>query len=252
MPLTYRLDRCFTLSLNFSLFLRDKIKARKKYVRNYCHSHSLANGYFGLRSFSRRNLLNSHYLNYFAADILCLAEKNRLFALLTNFVSLFYFKGTALGLLEAQAGVGSIIDPLSGEKMSVSEALQKNLLDRQFAAVLARAERAVIGFKVKGTDESLSLFQAMKRVWITASLLQNANKRRFKSFVTYNLCCNFSMFSKFSSVFCYDYDSQFQGLVVENHGIRLLEAQIATGGIIDPVANHRLPVEKAFERGNRL
>ena len=36
---------------------------------------------------------------------------------------------------------------------------------------------------------------------------------------------------------------------MENHGIRLLEAQIATGGIIDPVANHRLPVEVAFERG---
>ena len=40
-----------------------------------------------------------------------------------------------------------------------------------------------------------------------------------------------------------------QGLVVESHAIRLLEAQIATGGIIDPFANHRLPVEVAFERG---
>ena len=36
---------------------------------------------------------------------------------------------------------------------------------------------------------------------------------------------------------------------MKSHGIRLLEAQIATGGIIDPVANHRLPVEVAFERG---
>merc|ERR1712012_990779 len=40
-----------------------------------------------------------------------------------------------------------------------------------------------------------------------------------------------------------------KGLVVEKHGIRLLEAQIATGGIIDPVANHRLPVEMAYKRG---
>ena len=41
----------------------------------------------------------------------------------------------------------------------------------------------------------------------------------------------------------------FQGLVVQTHATRLLEAQIATGGVIDPVANHRLPVEAAFERG---
>ncbi|XP_007445539.1 epiplakin-like, partial [Python bivittatus] len=33
------------------------------------------------------------------------------------------------------------------------------------------------------------------------------------------------------------------------HGIRLLEAQIATGGIIDPVHSHRLPVEVAYQRG---
>ena len=44
----------------------------------------------------------------------------------------------------------------------------------------------------------------------------------------------------------------WQGFIVEKHGIRLLEAQIATGGIIDPVANHRLPVEIAFEKGLKL
>uniref|UniRef100_A0A8C4USD2 Uncharacterized protein n=1 Tax=Falco tinnunculus TaxID=100819 RepID=A0A8C4USD2_FALTI len=40
-----------------------------------------------------------------------------------------------------------------------------------------------------------------------------------------------------------------QGLIVKSHGIRLLEAQIATGGIIDPVHSHRLPVEVAYRRG---
>ncbi|CAM2107204.1 unnamed protein product [Caretta caretta] len=38
-------------------------------------------------------------------------------------------------------------------------------------------------------------------------------------------------------------------LLVKDHGIRLLEAQIATGGIIDPVHSHRLPVEVAYKRG---
>ncbi|XP_007893232.2 plectin-like [Callorhinchus milii] len=38
-------------------------------------------------------------------------------------------------------------------------------------------------------------------------------------------------------------------LIVYHHGIRLLEAQIATGGIIDPVHSHRLPVHVAYDRG---
>ena len=40
-----------------------------------------------------------------------------------------------------------------------------------------------------------------------------------------------------------------KGLILKDHGIRLLEAQIATGGIIDPEESHRLPVEVAYKRG---
>uniref|UniRef100_A0A667Z8P7 Epiplakin 1 n=1 Tax=Myripristis murdjan TaxID=586833 RepID=A0A667Z8P7_9TELE len=38
-------------------------------------------------------------------------------------------------------------------------------------------------------------------------------------------------------------------LILQDHGIRLLEAQIATGGIIDPVNSHRIPVHVAYKRG---
>ncbi|KAJ1075926.1 hypothetical protein K5549_003280 [Capra hircus] len=38
-------------------------------------------------------------------------------------------------------------------------------------------------------------------------------------------------------------------LIVREHGIRLLEAQIATGGVIDPVHSHRVPVDVAYQRG---
>uniref|UniRef100_A0A3Q3A0W0 Epiplakin 1 n=1 Tax=Kryptolebias marmoratus TaxID=37003 RepID=A0A3Q3A0W0_KRYMA len=38
-------------------------------------------------------------------------------------------------------------------------------------------------------------------------------------------------------------------LILKEHGIRLLEAQIATGGIIDPVNSHRIPVHVAYKRG---
>uniref|UniRef100_A0AAZ1X2Q7 Epiplakin 1 n=1 Tax=Oreochromis aureus TaxID=47969 RepID=A0AAZ1X2Q7_OREAU len=38
-------------------------------------------------------------------------------------------------------------------------------------------------------------------------------------------------------------------LILKDHGIRLLEAQIATGGIIDPVNSHRIPVHVAYKKG---
>ncbi len=74
------------------------------------------------------------------------------------------YTGTALSLLEAQAATGSIIDPISGDMMGVSDALERKLLDRSFAAVLSRAERAVTGYQVRGTTEVMSLFQAMQSV----------------------------------------------------------------------------------------
>ncbi|KAG7514579.1 desmoplakin-like isoform X1 [Solea senegalensis] len=40
-----------------------------------------------------------------------------------------------------------------------------------------------------------------------------------------------------------------RGLVEKGHGIRLLEAQIASGGIIDPEHSHRIDVNVAYKRG---
>ena len=39
-----------------------------------------------------------------------------------------------------------------------------------------------------------------------------------------------------------------KGYVTQSRGIRLLEAQIATGGLIDPNSSHRVPLSLAFER----
>lgn len=39
------------------------------------------------------------------------------------------------------------------------------------------------------------------------------------------------------------------GKILSAHGKRLLEVQLATGGVIDPIHNHRLPNALAIERG---
>jgi len=87
--------------------------------------------------------------------------------LFSNFNSntkLRFLTGTALSLLEAQAAVGSIVDPISGEHMSVKEAFEQHLLDKSFADLLSRAERAVTGYTPRGSTQTLSLFEAMQQV----------------------------------------------------------------------------------------
>ncbi|KAG9470843.1 hypothetical protein GDO78_016614 [Eleutherodactylus coqui] len=110
--------------------------------------------------------------------------------------------GTALVLLEAQAATGFIIDPINNKKLSVDEAVSAGVVGKELHAKLLSAERAVTGYNDPYTTGKISLFQAMKK-----------------------------------------------NLIVKDHGIRLLEAQIATGGIIDPVHSHRVPVEVAYKRG---
>ncbi|KAM9308499.1 LOW QUALITY PROTEIN: epiplakin [Gastrophryne carolinensis] len=110
--------------------------------------------------------------------------------------------GTALVLLEAQAATGFIIDPVNNKKLSVDEAAAASVIGQELYKKLLSAEKAVTGYTDPYTGDKISLFQAMQK-----------------------------------------------GLIVKDHGIRLLEAQIATGGIIDPVHSHRLPVEVAYKRG---
>jgi len=111
-------------------------------------------------------------------------------------------RGMAISLLEAQAATGNIIDPITGRKISVTDAFQLGLFDKVYETVVSRAERAVTGYKSRISDDVLSLGQAISR-----------------------------------------------GLVIESHGIRLLEVQLATGGIIDHKTNLRLPLEVAVKQG---
>ncbi|XP_041790693.1 desmoplakin isoform X2 [Chelmon rostratus] len=110
--------------------------------------------------------------------------------------------GTALELLEAQAASGFIVDPVNNLYMTVRDAYSKRLFGPEFKDNLLSAERAVTGYKLPGTDKTISLFQAIER-----------------------------------------------GLVEKGHGIRLLQAQIASGGIIDPEHSHRIDVNVAYKRG---
>ncbi|CAN9500755.1 unnamed protein product [Ophioblennius macclurei] len=110
--------------------------------------------------------------------------------------------GTTLELLEAQAASGFVVDPINNLFLTVGDAYNKRLFGPEFKDSLLKAEKAVTGYKLPGTNRVVSLFEAIER-----------------------------------------------GIMEKGHGIRLLEAQIASGGIIDAEHGHRIDVDVAYKKG---
>ncbi|XP_033831135.1 plectin a isoform X5 [Periophthalmus magnuspinnatus] len=109
---------------------------------------------------------------------------------------------TAMALLEAQAGTGFISDPVKNQKHTVDEAVKAGVVGPELHEKLLLAEKAVTGYKDPYTGNKISLLQAMKKE-----------------------------------------------LVLREHAIPILEAQFSTGGVIDPISSHRVPNEVAIKRG---
>uniref|UniRef100_A0A2I2ZH42 Plectin n=1 Tax=Gorilla gorilla gorilla TaxID=9595 RepID=A0A2I2ZH42_GORGO len=108
----------------------------------------------------------------------------------------------AVALLEAQAGTGHIIDPATSARLTVDEAVRAGLVGPEFHEKLLSAEKAVTGYRDPYTGQSVSLFQALKK-----------------------------------------------GLIPREQGLRLLDAQLSTGGVVDPSKSHRVPLDVACARG---
>ncbi|KAM8746432.1 desmoplakin-B isoform 2-T2 [Acanthopagrus schlegelii] len=71
--------------------------------------------------------------------------------------------GTTLELLEAQAASGFIVDPVNNLYLTVCDAYSKRLIGPEFKDNLLSAEKAVTGYKLPGTDKTISLYQAIER-----------------------------------------------------------------------------------------
>ncbi|XP_035887462.1 plectin isoform X19 [Phyllostomus discolor] len=108
----------------------------------------------------------------------------------------------AVALLEAQAGTGHVIDPATSTRLTVDEAVRAGLVGPELHEKLLSAEKAVTGYKDPYSGQSVSLFQALKK-----------------------------------------------GLIPREQGLRLLDAQLSTGGIVDPSKSHRVPLDVAYARG---
>ncbi|CAN8176892.1 unnamed protein product [Coccothraustes coccothraustes] len=69
----------------------------------------------------------------------------------------------ALGLLEAQAATGFLLDPQNHQKLSVDEAVSSGLVGSELHEQLLSAEKAVTGYTDPQTGSKISLFQALRQ-----------------------------------------------------------------------------------------
>ncbi|XP_055083803.1 plectin-like isoform X3 [Periophthalmus magnuspinnatus] len=109
---------------------------------------------------------------------------------------------TGQRLLEAQACTGGIIDPSSGERFSVSDATEKGLVDKIMVDRLNLAQKAFNGFEDPRTKSKMSASQALKKGWLY-------------------------------------YEA----------GQRFLEVQYLTGGLIEPEVEGRVPLDESIRKG---
>ncbi|XP_036443805.1 plectin isoform X7 [Colossoma macropomum] len=109
---------------------------------------------------------------------------------------------TGQRLLEAQACTGGIIDPSTGERFSVLDATSKGLLDKIMVERINLAQKAFNGFEDPRTKAKMSAAQALKKGWLY-------------------------------------YEA----------GQRFLEVQYLTGGLIEPETEGRISVEEAIRKG---
>ncbi|XP_031432418.1 plectin-like isoform X14 [Clupea harengus] len=108
---------------------------------------------------------------------------------------------TGQRLLEAQACTGGIIDPATGEKFSVADATEKDLVDKIMVDRLNLAQKAFNGFEDPRTKVRMSASQALKKGWLY-------------------------------------YEA----------GQRFLEVQYLTGGLIEPDVEGRVSLEEAIRK----
>ncbi|XP_061529835.1 plectin-like isoform X3 [Phycodurus eques] len=108
---------------------------------------------------------------------------------------------TGISLLEAQAATGFIVDPVKKQFLTVDEAVKSGLVGPELHEKLLSAEKAVTGYKDPFTGNKIGLFEAMQK-----------------------------------------------DLILKDQTMPFLEAQMVTGGIIDPVNSLRVPMDIAFEK----
>ncbi|KAM6922036.1 desmoplakin-B [Xenentodon cancila] len=109
---------------------------------------------------------------------------------------------TAQRLLEAQACTGGIVNPMNGQRVGIQEATRMGIISHDMATKLKPAQKTYIGFENVKTKKKMSVAEAMKEMWLP-------------------------------------YEA----------GQRFMEFQVVTGGLHDPEMGCRRTIEDALKMG---
>ncbi|XP_018526376.1 LOW QUALITY PROTEIN: desmoplakin-like [Lates calcarifer] len=107
---------------------------------------------------------------------------------------------TAQRLLEAQACTGGIVNPTNGKRLGIQEASRQGIVTNDMISLLKPAQKAFVGFEDVKTRRKMSAAEAMKEMWLP-------------------------------------YEA----------GQRFMEYQYVTGGLYDPEAGCRRSIEDALK-----
>ncbi|GLD59372.1 epiplakin [Lates japonicus] len=141
--------------------------------------------------------------------------------------------------LQGKDSIAGILLPDS-QIMTIYQAKQKGKLMPGTALILLEAQAAT-GFIIDPIgNRKFSVDDAVKAKIVGADVCQKLRSAE-KAVTGYKDPYDGKIISLFQAM--------QKDLILKDHGIRLLEAQIATGGIIDPVNSHRIPVHVAYKRG---
>ncbi|NWR39380.1 PLEC protein, partial [Tachuris rubrigastra] len=145
--------------------------------------------------------------------------------------------------LQGTGSIAGIFVEASKQKMSFYDAMKNNLLLPGAALRLLEAQAATGYLTDPATNRRLSVRDAVREAVVGEELTEKLllAERAVTGYM--------DPYTGSSISLCQALRKELIPLGEASHGIRLLEAQIATGGIIDPVHSHRLPVEVAYKRG---
>uniref|UniRef100_A0A3Q2P2X6 Desmoplakin n=1 Tax=Fundulus heteroclitus TaxID=8078 RepID=A0A3Q2P2X6_FUNHE len=136
--------------------------------------------------------------------------------------------------------IAGVYDEASDKVMSIYQAMDNNLLRRGTTLELLEAQ-AASGFMIDPINNLfLTVAEAYNRRLFGPEFKEKLLSAE-KAVTGYKMPGTDKIISLFQAI--------ENNLVEKGHGIRLLEAQIASGGIIDPQHSHRIDVNVAYKRG---
>uniref|UniRef100_A0AAY5KNR3 Epiplakin 1 n=1 Tax=Esox lucius TaxID=8010 RepID=A0AAY5KNR3_ESOLU len=194
-------------------------------------------------------------------------------------------KEHGIRLLEAQIATGGIIDPINSHRLPVDVAYNRGFFDKDMNAILEDSGDDTKGFFDPNTKENLTYLQLMERCVIdpatglsfhgirknvtAGELLESKiiDKKLYEDLnagkVTVTQVSEMDSVRKYlegsnciagiyvpsSKQTMSIYEAKSKGLLTPGTSLVLLEAQAATGFVIDPVKNKKLSVEEAAAQG---